>query len=268
MKAVRFVTLLIAGWAAWSSARAVETESTAPNGVSRDTSVPAIILIFAEADSPSPKQQQQSLAIFADGRAVVASADGRGRRISGQIPEHELKTLFQDLIVERRLLEIESGALKRSVRAARLERRRPDPDPDAATTLIRVRTEKGTHEIQCHALGLTASQLPDLTDVADLFACQRRLENVAAIIRAGGYDHVETVLKTANRRLRRQAPTVDRLTCRDLSLVDLRPDGTRYLQFSRVPDSQGLQPVGGFVMVSIYQSPGRPPEIIVTADAS
>ena len=200
---------------------------------------------------------------------LVVSTEGESpRRVRGRIPSRELEILFHELVVEHRLLEQDTTRLNRAIRTTRQERRRPHPGPDAATTVIRVRTNSGPREIRCHALGLTASQLPGLDDVDDLFACQQRLENVSAIIRAGGYDHVETVLKSANVQLKQQAPTVAGLTCRDLNLVDLRPDGTRYLQFSRVPNLQGLRPAGGFVMVSVYQTPGQPPEITVTADAS
>lgn len=208
------------------------------------------------------------LTIEADGRACVCLDGNPATCRTARIPEAELQTLLNDLLVRQRLLDCQTAAIERTVREARRQRRRPQPGRDAATTVIRVRTASGAHEVRCHALGLTASQLSDLEPLRRLFACQQRLQNVAAIVRAGGYEQVHAVVTAANTQLKRQAPEAGLLTCRDLNLVDLRPDGSRYLQFSRVPDLDGLQPAGGFVMVSVYQTPGRQPEITVTADPS
>lgn len=250
-----------------ASALGVDPLARLPMQLPRDAAAPVILLDF-EGPTGSDPGRDQFLAIYADGRAIVSDAGGTGRQISGQIPSREFEQLLSNLLLENQLLRIESAQMQREVRTARRARRRPEPGREAATTVIRVRGIDTAHEVRCHALGLTASQLPELTQVQDLFACQQRLENVAAIIRAGGYENVNEVLSAANRKLKQQAPQSDLLTCRELSLVDVRPDGTRYLQFARFPNADGLQPVGGFVMVSVYQSPGRPPEITVTADAS
>jgi hypothetical protein len=249
------------------AALAVDPLARLPMQLPRDSSTPVIIMDF-EGPTGSDPGSDQFLAIYADGRTIVSVAGEPGRQITGQIPPREFEQLLSCLLVENQLLRCETSRMQHEVRLLRRARQRPEPGLDAATTVIRVRGSDAAHEVRCHALGLTASQLPELTQVQDLFASQQRLENVAAIIRAGGYDNVNAVLSAANRKLKQQAPQSDLLTCRELSLVDIRPDGTRYLQFSRFPNADGLQPVGGFVMVSVYQSPGRPPEITVTADAS
>ena len=250
-----------------ASALAVDPLARLPMQFPQDAATPVIIMDF-EGPSLSDPGRDQFLAIYGDGRTIVSVPGEPGRQISGQIPAREFEQLLSCLLLENRLLRCESSQMQREIRAARRARQRPEPGRDAATTVIRVRGVDADHEVRCHALGLTASQLPELAQVQDLFACQQRLENVAAVIRAGGYDNVNAVLSAANRKLKQQAPHSDLLTCRELSLVDVRADGTRYLQFARFPNADGLQPVGGFVMVSVYQSPGRPPEITVTADAS
>lgn len=251
-----------------SFAEAADLAPGLPVRLPRDSATPILVLDFDDNTTRESPQDDLYLAIYSDGQAVVSAAGDRGRQLTGRIPESELRALLQTLLVDNRLLECRTTALQEDVRIARAARRRPTPGPDAATTVIRVRTAEQTLEVRCHALGLTASQLPELQRVHQLFDCQQRLENVAAIIRAGGYDNVHAVLHAANRQLRQEAPQTELLTSRELSLVDIRADGTRYLQFARLPNADGLQPPGGFVIVSVYQSPGRPPEVIVTADAS
>ena len=252
----------------FSAVEAAGPASGLPIRLPVNPGTPILTLEFSEAPSHSGAQSGLDVAIDADGKVTVSVPGSRSRQITGRIPEKELRRLLRELLVEHRLMDCDSTHLEEAIRSARRARRRPEPGPDAATTVIRLRSADSSHEVRCRALGLTASQLPELTQVRDLLACQRRLENVAAVIRAGGYDHVNAVLSDANRQLKQQAPEVAALTHRDLHLVDLRPDGTRYLQFSRVPDVDGLRPVGGLVMVSVYQAPGRAPEITITADPS
>lgn len=251
-----------------TTAFGVEPTAALPIALSQDAAAPVIVLDFDDALSAASRRDDLYLAIYADGQAIVSAAGEQGRQIKGVIPQPEFRQLLSALFVEYDLLNCRTSELQQSIRSARRERQRPEPGSDAATTVIRVRSTAGAFEVRCHALGLTANQLPELTQVQDLFACQQRLQNVAAIIRAGGYEHVNAVLSSANRRLQSEAPRAESLTMADLSLVDLRPDGTRYLQFSRLPGADGLQPHGGFVMISVYQPPGQSPEITVTADAS
>jgi hypothetical protein len=250
-----------------ASALAVDPLAGLPMQLPQDSATPVIVMDF-EGPTGSDPGSDQFLAIYADGRTIVSVAGEPGRQITGQIPPREFEQLLSCLLLENQLLRCETAQMQREVRLLRRARQRPEPGRDAATTVIRVRGTDAAHEVRCHGLGLTASQFPELTQVQDLLACQQRLENVAAVIRAGGYENVNAVLSAANRKLKQHSPQSDLLTCRELSLVDVRPDGTRYLQFARFPNADGLQPVGGFVMVSVYQSPGLPPEITITADAS
>lgn len=251
-----------------TNALASDPSAELPIQLAEDPSQPVIVLDFPQSRRADDPSLDFYLAIYADGRATVTVPGPRRQQLSGQIPRAEFQQLLAGLLVEHQLLHCQTSRMQQEIASARRERQRPQPGHDAATTLIRVHGADSSHEVRCHALGLTASQLPDLPQVCQLFACQQRLENVATIIRAGGYEKVNEALSAANQKLQQQAPRTDLLTCRELSLVDLRPDGTRYLQFSRLPDTNGLQPAGGFVMVSVYQAPGQPPEITVTADAS
>jgi len=250
-----------------SPAPAGEPEIKSPIPLPEVTSTPVITLDFATS-TRGDSRRRPYLAIYADGRAVVTSPGPEAAPVSGQIPPGEFNRLLRELVVEHQILQCDSSRLAEKVRLTRLKRRRPQPDATSATTSIRIRGANTNHHVQCRALGLTASQLPDLEQVRSLLACQQRLENVAAIIRAGGYENVDAVLTAANRQLRQETPQVRQLTSHELALVDVRPDGTRYLQFTRRPDADGVHPPGGFVTVSVYQRPGQAPEIAITAGDS
>lgn len=252
---------------AWGSATAQSPQFKPPAPLPADSSAPVVVFNF-ESPIGEGVADEPRLIIYADGRAIASAPESNGGQVTGKIPPRELNELLRALIVEHQLLQCDSAHLSKEIRAARLERRRPEPDQSAATTVIRIQTADSAHEVRCHALGLTASQFPDLEHVQSLMACEQDLENVAAIIRAGGYERVHHLLSAANQRLQLEAPQASQLTCRELSLVDVRPDGSRYLQFARPPSADGLKPVGGIVVVSVHQRPGEPPEITITADES
>lgn len=241
--------------------------------VPRDRHQPLIELDFIDAASATDRQRRPELTIFVDGAVQVAQQPGSNRTLTGRMPADELQRLIRELLVTRDLLGCRTDDLSRQITAVRRARRRPAPPPDAAVTMVRMHGEGGTHEVRCHGLGMTANQFPDLTAVQDLFACQQRLENVIAVIRAGGYDAIQPVLSAANRHLQHRVPSAEPLTARDLTMVDVRGDGSRYLQFSRVASAptaatpaDGLPPLERFLIVSVSQRPGRSPEISITAN--
>ena len=145
-----------------STLAAGEPSSRLPVRLPQDQSSPVIVLDFDD-HTPRSGRQPHYLAIYANGKAVVSSADGRGQRVTNHVPAAQLHEILTCLLVENQLLDVESSQLQRQIRAVRQERQRPQPGSDAATTVLRIRTAKGAHEIRCHAVGLTANQLPDLS---------------------------------------------------------------------------------------------------------
>jgi hypothetical protein len=236
-----------------------------------DPRVPMVELHLWNGRLPQEPSRPE-LVLYPDGRVVVTASCGNPRTLSDQLPNAELHSLLHTLVTECQLLQCRSELLDRDVRVLRAARQRPTPGPDAGMTLIRLRGDGMTHEIRCAAVGLTATQLPDLKPLQQVYDGQRRLENVASIVRAGGYRHVQGLVDSVNAYLRESRPGTLPLTCRELCLCDTQPDGTRYLQFSRMPGppeslpGQGLQPDEEFLMVSVYAPPHRPLEILVSGD--
>lgn len=238
-----------------------------------DPSIPVITMAFVNLNwNPPPVKE---LAIFPDGR-VTATIDAVSHRmITAQLPESEWEKIQKMLFDEHDLLRFETNALDEMIDSLRRQRQRPQPGPEADVTIITIRGEDFLHEVKCHAVGLTATQLPDLPEIQSLFACQQCLQNVVHVVRAGGYERVHRTLESVNTRLERKLPGCGPLCSQDLRLVDSHPDGTRYLQFARGPylsESRG-QNLGGlqsdeqFLMVSVYERPGRPLEISIIGES-
>lgn len=256
-----------------------ESQTASPEGtdlpfrVPRDPSIPVVTMTFADPRFAPPAEAE--LAIYADGRVTATAEPASRRLLTARLPAHEWRKIQNVLFVENDLLSCQTEELSDAIQSLRRQRRRPQPGPDAAVTIFGIRGENMSHELRCHAVGLTATQLPDLPEVQRLYACQQCLQNVVNVVRAGGYERVRRTLETVNTHLEQQLPDHGPLSPDELCLVDSHPDGTRYLQFSRIPcpgsssrNADHLQSQDRFLMVSVYERPGFPLEISIIGDTA
>ncbi|MCA9023873.1 MAG: hypothetical protein KDA86_01545 [Planctomycetaceae bacterium] len=255
--------------------QAVEPLASSPLQPSHDPTQPMVTMTFISPGQDGSRRVTPEVAIYADGRVAVTSDARSSRTTTSQIPLEQWRSVQHQLFVKNRLLDFETSTMDDQIYELRQQRRRPAPDRNADVTVITVHGTNVDHEIRCHALGLTATQLPDLPCVQHVYACQECLQNIVKVVRAGGYEQVEQTLSTVNEKLERQLPGTNPLSSQDLNLVDARPDGTKYLQFSRLPGStgtngtlSGLRPQDRFLMVSVYERPGRPLEISIIGDTA
>ncbi len=236
-----------------------------------DRAMPVIELAFIEGGQES---RSPDLIIFADGAVRLRSPSNAATQLSGRLPQREMQSVLHELLVDLDLLNCDTHALAGEIDEARRQLQRPVPGPDAALTVIRLHGEAGTHEIRCHALGLTASQFPHLAGVQRLFCAEQRLCNVMAVVRAGGYEVVEEAVRDANVHLQSRLPREAPLSCRHLCFADVRDDGSRFLQFSRFEPATSSQFPGAsaqmslerVLMVSVSQSPGKSPQVRITSN--
>ncbi|MBX3438470.1 MAG: hypothetical protein KF861_13340 [Planctomycetaceae bacterium] len=266
------MSALLAGQA--SGLLAAERTAT-PFALPRDPSTPVVTMTFVDGRSADAVVVEE-LMIFADGRVTAAAEPGSRARVSAQLSPSEWLKIQRILFVDNDLLGCQTEPIEDSIAALRRQRQRPQPGPDAAMTVFTVQGDQMKHAVRCHALGLTATQLPDQPEVQRLFACQQCLQNVVHVVRAGGYEQIHRTLESVNTRLARQHPGCGRLSSADLHLVDRHPDGTRYLQFCRMPCPENALQNGGvdlptderFLMVSVYERPGQPLEISIVGDTT
>ncbi|MCA9075816.1 MAG: hypothetical protein KDA93_12335 [Planctomycetaceae bacterium] len=254
---------------------AVEPVASLSVPPSHAISSPLITMTFVMPEQGAARQSMPEIAITADGRVSVRADARSPRTVTGQLPADEWRRIQHVLFVQNRMMDCEARVMEQEIADLRRQRRRPAPGADSAITVFTLKGATGEQTIRCHALGLTATQLPDLQCVQSLCACQECLQNVVKVVRAGGYEQVEETLSTVNQKLKRQLPGTDPLSSEDLNLVDARPDGTKYLQFSRLPATtnangtlSGLRASEQYLMVSVYERPGRPLEISIIGDTA
>jgi hypothetical protein len=130
----------------------------------------------------------------------------------------------------------------------------------AAATIIRCRSAQGPVEVRCEGLSVMAARFPDFPELQRLLAAQLRLQNVAAVARAGGERATEQLAQVANQTLRTSRPELPPLTPRDLSMVRELAPGNRYVQFYRLPTRTSEE-----LLVSVFETPGQPPQVSVLA---
>jgi hypothetical protein len=135
----------------------------------------------------------------------------------------------------------------------------------AGDTIIRIRTAPGSYRIDGHAVGLLAGRFPGVQPLQQLAAAQRRLENVRAIVMAGGTPAAERLARLAQARMQAEYGEEIAVKSQDLSLVRSLGDGSRYCQFI-VP---GRTPAPGDArVISLIESPGEAPRVSVLPNES
>jgi hypothetical protein len=224
-----------------------------------DPAVAVLELVFV--DHPGTKQEKEVVAaqVLASGK-VRPQGEPMDRKSDYRMTSKRLRQLVSEIVVTHGVGEIDSARLGTSIRKA-CEAAGLSPEIEgAAATVIRFRTADRAGEVRCEALSVMAARFPEMLDVQRLHDAQLRLQNVAAIARAGGEDASERLAEIANDALKAQRPDAPPLTHRDLSMVRELSTGSRYVQFYRRPTSGS-----GELLVSVFQIPGQPARVSVTA---
>ncbi|MFV0446318.1 MAG: hypothetical protein ACK5Q5_22320 [Planctomycetaceae bacterium] len=205
-------------------------------------------------------QPQYSVAIRVGvGGAVSVPRDGDQRLTrSDQLNGEQLAGLLREIHQDGRLFATPSLALQQQIeQACQLAGFAVDVD-GAAETVIRCRTDQGLEEIRCPALSVMAARFPDFPAIQRLHLTQLRLQNVAAVAKAGGEAATEQLAQMVNQSLHQSHPQLAPLTSRDLSMIRELRTGSRYVQFYRTPQRGQDE-----LLVSLFQSPGTEPRVSV-----
>ena len=236
--------------------------STLPlTGALASATTPAPIIELGYV-SPQSNAYQFSLRAYADGTVIVA--DGLGDAVQGQLPPQRLHELIHDLLVDDGLAETDSDQIASEIQRASIQRGLTATIPGADETIIRIHTSRQQCERRCRAVGLLCTRFPGVPALERFARAQARLENLRAIVLAGGHVEADTLTQLANRRLRAEHPEHLPLTTQDLTMVRPMPAGGRYVQFCR--RDQGLPATEqSTLIVSIIEVPGTVPRVNVFA---
>ncbi|MEZ6064275.1 MAG: hypothetical protein R3B90_00880 [Planctomycetaceae bacterium] len=216
-------------------------------------------LVFVDHQGTAAEQQSTRVRVLASGDVQTADASGnlstRFRMTPGQVA-----SLQRDIFGSQQLATIDSSRLARSLDSACRTTGLSPRIEGSGSTVIRWQAGEQSGEVGCHALSVMAARFPDFPEVQRLIDCQLRLQNVAAVADAGGYEAAEQFAKIANNHLQQQHPDTQPLQSEELSMYRSLSTGNRYIQFYRRPLGDRAE-----LIVSLFDSPGQPPRVEVLA---
>lgn len=225
-----------------------------------------ITLDFVPQQPQRDASQQPQLSIAADGTVRIRSRFAGEKGIVGRLTEQQLDALLQTIVIDQHFFEQDSQQLAAVIAARRDERGQSPHVRGADTTVIRLRLKGQTHTVSCRALGVAANQCPDSAEVQRMFASQRSLENIMAIVEAGGSRRATQMLEQANQALKTEHGQVTPFTLGELTSTQRMPNGGYYMQFSRIPKPEThTRHSPSVLIVSVFDAPGSEPHVNVTA---
>jgi len=215
-----------------------------------------VILLRYEGGFRAPTKVPP-LEIRRDGTVRVAVGD---TAVEGKLTEEELKRLVRFMVVEHRFFGFDPKAV-----AGEIRKESEDPElivEDAATTAITIEIEGRRATKSWHALGFAARRHGKIAALQDLRAIERRLQNVAQIVEAGGSDAAKELLALANAFLRREHAGVAAMELTDLVRFHRGKKGDQDVLFEREEGERVVRvsvhvPNEGAAQVSVEFAPPR-----------
>ncbi len=208
-------------------------------------------------------RESVALRVTSDGAILLPRESDGALYVADRMTPEQLAGLQRELESIGRLGEIESAKLRSELHRACEVAGFVSEISGAAETVIRQRCRQGPVEVRCAGLSVMAARFPDFPEVQRLLTVQLRLQNVAAVARAGGEQASQHLATIANRTLKISRPELPPLTPRDLSMVRELSSGSRYVQFYRSPTKTSDE-----LLVSLFETPGQPPQVNVLANPS
>lgn len=218
-----------------------------------------IELAFVDAPGTPQARESVSLRIAGDGAIWISPDVGGGLRRAGQMTAEELDALCRELLTEGQLDRVDNRRLGFEIERARRIKGFERSLEGEAETVFRLRCAATACEVRCRSLSVMAARFPELPELQRLLEVQLRLQNVAAVARAGGEAAGVQFVQIANEELQARHPGLAPLTTRDLSMFRELTSGARYVQFYR-----RATPTSDELLVSLCETPGDAPRVTVT----
>jgi hypothetical protein len=124
------------------------------------------------------------LSITSDGTVFLRSVYEKSTLIKAHISLDEIQDILRFAIDENCFFEFDPAKVKKDVEAATKRKGKKGSILDSATTSIRIQTADKDYTINYYALSFTAKQFPEIKELQQLLAIQKRLQQLISIIRA------------------------------------------------------------------------------------
>jgi hypothetical protein len=223
--------------------------------------------IFAELWFVSIQRpaSQPVLRVFSDGRLRGVLEDGQV--VEGRLSPQDFAHIRRELLVDCGLAELDSRRLAEELLVTSRREGLSAQIPNADETVIRIRSSSGElREVRCPAVALLTVRFPSIASLRGLFRAQTRLDNLRSVLQVGGDAEALRIAAYASASLQSQLPEASPLSVRELSMVRRFPDGSRYIQFCRQPESPGA--LESPLIVAVTEVPGDHPRVSVFGGTS
>ncbi|SFJ37373.1 hypothetical protein [Planctomicrobium piriforme] len=204
--------------------------------------------------------KEPEVAVFASGRVRVNVGDGS---LWGDLTPAELQSLLTDLLNRDGIAALRTEAIQTEIEAASTRTGLSCVIDQSGDTIIRIRTATTVYRVDGHAVGLLAARFPEVASLQQLYAAQRRLENVRAVVMVGGPAAAERLAKLAQSQIQVNHSEHLEVTPQNLSMVRSLADGTRFCQFL-IPCVREDRPSDR--VISVFECPGEAPRVSVLPD--
>jgi hypothetical protein len=211
------------------------------------------------------EKKEPHLVLMPDGTVFLGPSAGHSQPDNFNITQTEVHELLKFIIDDNRFFDLDPLEIKNRVMSAAKSSGRMFNVADAPVTVIRVQADGKDHTVVYYALGFVAQRFPDIQNLQQLMAVQKRLQHLASLLQAGGVNALNEYLKTANMLVKQKWPQGPSLEIADLEYASRLKTGEKKLRFSwksTHPEAVGLS----FIVVLISHMPGEDPQYEVFGD--
>jgi hypothetical protein len=195
----------------------------------------AVIMLNYEGMA-RPMNKDPHLLVRADGTAIAGSpfgTAGNSKRVEMKLSAEEQRQLLDFIVKENDFFGFSSDAVQATIETEVQKGRSRPGSIEPNTTIIRVRADGKDRELRYVNLHSAVLLYPEIRQLAQLRAIERRLNLLVSTVRAGGPEAMQQGIRMGNDELAHQFPDVKPLSLDDVTMVLQKPDGTIEIHLNR-----------------------------------
>jgi hypothetical protein len=172
-------------------------------------------------------------ALYGDGRVVYRHPTDTSRNLDAMLSPAQVQALLHFAIDDQEFFGLKREDIEQAIEADSRRDGFSLTVHDATTVHIRITLADRQNEVSFYALGAVAAEYPRVKPLQQLYAVERRVNALVAVLRDGGPRGIEDALQRANAHLLTEQPGLPALSADDYSLGMSAPDGRRLHVFVR-----------------------------------